>query len=483
MCNECTQICPAIKRMAHVMKLWNFFIFCVLCVPALAACGTKERAFPGHTRDQVWKAMVQAAEDPRYADWIVVDNEVWRDDAASRIEIRRDVRRDLMVAGSPPRREEFEWRFSASVTDATPPSVEFSTSTIVIPAHFWLQARHYLDEVERRLSGMPLEKKATITQYSSTDSSRLPDHAKPFPVVAVSQSDANAPPEIASPRSTQAAVIEPPVSLEDLQVAPIAVAEPVVEVTPTPVADPVAEVAPTPVTEPVAEPVVEVTPTPVAEPVVEVAPIAVAEPVVEVAPIPVAEPVVEVAPIPVAQPVADPEVEPVAEPVAEPVVEVAPIPVAEPVVEVAPIAVAEPVVEVAPTPVAEPIVEVAPIPVAEPVVEVAPIAVAEPVVEVAPIAVTEPVVEVAPIPVAQPVADPEVEPVAEPVAEPVVEVAPIPVAEPVVEVAPIAVAEPVVEVAPTPVAEPVVEDAPIPDADEHRAPARQARLCLSVLHR
>ena len=332
MCNVCTRICPAIKRMAHVMKLWNFFIFCVVCVPALAACGTKERVFPGHTRDQVWKAMVQAAEDPRYADWIVVDNEVWRDDAASRIEIRRDVRRDLMVAGSPPRREEFEWRFSASVTDATPPSVEFSTSTIVIPAHFWLQARHYLDEVERRLSGMPLEKKATITQYSSTDSSRLPDHAKPFPVVAVSQSDANAPPEIASPRSTQAAVIEPPVSLEDLQVAPIAVAEPVVEVAPIAVAEPVVEVAPTPVAEPVAEPVVEVTPTPVAEPVVEVAPTPVAEPVV------VAEPAAEPAPIPVVEPLAEPspfEPPPMINNVSSPVP--APTPIVKPIPEPDPV--------------------------------------------------------------------------------------------------------------------------------------------------
>ena len=278
-----------------------------------------------------------------------------------------------MVAGSPPRREEFEWRFSASVTDATPPSVEFSTSTIVIPAHFWLQARHYLDEVERRLSGMPLEKKATITQYSSTDSSRLPDHAKPFPVVAVSQSDANAPPEIASPRSTQAAVIEPPVSLEDLQVAPIAVAEPV------------------------AEPVVEVTPTPVAEPVVEVAPIAVAEHVDEVEPIAVTEPVVEVAPIPVAQPVADPEVEPVAEPVAEPVVEVAPIPVAEPV--------AEPVVEVAPTPVAEPVV------VAEPAAEPAPIPVVEPLAEPSPFEPPPMINNVSsPIPVSTPALKPIPEP-------------------------------------------------------------------------
>ena len=282
MCSECTRICLAINRMAHVMKLWNFFIFCVVCVPALAACGTKEREFPGHTRDQVWKAMVQAAEDPRYADWIVIDNEVWRDDAASRIEIRRDVRRDVMVSGSPPRREEFEWRFTALVTDATPPSVEFSTSTIVVPAHFWLQARHYLDEVERRLSGLPLENKATITKYSSTNSSRLPDRPAQFPVVAVSQNDANTPPEIASPAATQAATVKTPVAMEDLQTAVISAPPEDLQTALIPVAQPVAD----PEREPVAEPVVEPAPIPVAEPVVEAAPIPVAQPVSE----PVAEP-------------------------------------------------------------------------------------------------------------------------------------------------------------------------------------------------
>lgn len=222
------------------MKLLQFLILSIVFLPVLGACGTKEREFPGHSRDQVWKAMVQAAEDPRYSDWIVVDNEVWRDDSASRIEIRRDLRRDLMIAGSPPRREECEWKFSALVTDETPPTVEFSTSSIVIPAHFWLQARHYLDEVERRLSGMPLEKKAQITQYSSTDSSRLPERSTPFPVVPVPASDANSPAEISIPKDTHAVVTQPPVTQQDLPV------EPVVEPAPTPVTEPVVEPAPIP---------------------------------------------------------------------------------------------------------------------------------------------------------------------------------------------------------------------------------------------
>ena len=288
------------------MKLLQFLILSIVFLPVLGACGTKEREFPGHSRDQVWKAMVQAAEDPRYSDWIVVDNEVWRDDSASRIEIRRDLRRDLMIAGSPPRREECEWKFSALVTDETPPTVEFSTSSIVIPAHFWLQARHYLDEVERRLSGMPLEKKAQITQYSSTDSSRLPERSTPFPVVPVPASDANSPAEISIPKDTQAVVTQPPVTQQDLPV------EPVVEPAPIPVTEPVVESvvepAPTPVTEPVVEPVVEPAPTPVTEPMVE--------PVVEPAPTPVTEPVVEpvVEPAPIPEPTEPPPFEPPPDP-------------------------------------------------------------------------------------------------------------------------------------------------------------------------
>ncbi|MEI6272907.1 MAG: hypothetical protein WCQ03_05485, partial [Phycisphaerae bacterium] len=147
------------KRISHVAH-WRFLFLGILSLSALTACGTKDREFPGHSRDQVWKAMVQAADDPRYADWIVVENQVWRDDLNSRLEILRNVRRDVMVSGEAPRREETEWRFSAELTDTDPPAVEFSTSTITVPAHFWLQARHYLDEVDRRLNGMPLEKKA-----------------------------------------------------------------------------------------------------------------------------------------------------------------------------------------------------------------------------------------------------------------------------------------------------------------------------------
>lgn len=123
---------------------------------ALAACGSTEREFPGYTKDQVWKAMVETAEDPRYPDWIVVSNEVFRDDAGATVEIRRDLRRDLVVVGQKPRREQCEWKFTATVQSTEPPTLSFRTDTVSIPAHWWMQEQQFLNEVERRLAGVAL---------------------------------------------------------------------------------------------------------------------------------------------------------------------------------------------------------------------------------------------------------------------------------------------------------------------------------------
>ncbi|MFZ4696677.1 MAG: hypothetical protein ACOYMO_01620, partial [Phycisphaerales bacterium] len=123
----------------------------------LGGCGTAEREFPGYSRDQVWKAMVETSQDPRYPDWFVVDNDVWRDDASGTVEIRRDIRRDLVVVGQKTRREEERWKFTAVVQSTEPPVLTFTTSTPCVPAHFWEQGQQFLNEVERRLSGMPLQ--------------------------------------------------------------------------------------------------------------------------------------------------------------------------------------------------------------------------------------------------------------------------------------------------------------------------------------
>ena len=447
MCNECTQICRVIKSMRFIFTKsqtrslnlkrilnvahWRFLFLGIVSLSALTACGTKDREFPGHSRDQVWKAMVQAADDPRYSDWIVVENQVWRDDLHSRLEILRNVRRDVMVSGQAPRREENEWRFSAELTDTDPPAVEFSTSTITVPAHFWLQAHHYLDEVDRRLNGMPLEKKAKILAFSAPESKKLPDRSAPLPVLTTTQSDEAIPTEIPNARAIESAKTEAAIAV------PIAVAQPVAEPEPVvqeqPIAQPVAEPEPVAQEQPIAQPVAEPEPVaqeqpivqPVAEPVVQAPPVApsVAEP----------EPVVQVPPVVKMEPFTDPTLIP--EPVLTPRA-VAPAKAAS-VSKAVPARVASPKV----IPVRGPKTEAAsvPDPKAAPISKPVPAPIPEP----APAAEPVPV----PIPEPAPAAEPAPAPIPEPA--PVAKPAPVPIPEPIPEPAPVA------KPAPAPATEPV----------------------------
>ena len=384
MCNECTQIWRVIKSMRFIFTKsqtrslnlkrisnvahWRFLFLGILSLSALTACGTKDREFPGHSRDQVWKAMVQAADDPRYADWVVIENQVWRDDLNSRLEILRNVRRDVMVSGQAPKREETEWRFSAELTDTDPPAVEFSTSTITVPAHFWLQARHYLDEVDRRLNGMPLEKKAKILAFSAPESKKLPDRSAPLPVLTTTQSDAANSTEIPNaraiePAKTEAAIAVPivvaqpePVVQEQPIAQPVAQPEPVVQVPPVVKMEPFTD--PTLIPEPVLTPRVVAPAKPAS--VSKAVPARVASPKV----IPVRGPKAEQAPAPISEPT--PSTVPTPAPISKPIhaAEPAPAPAAAP----APAPIPEPTPSAVPVP--APISK--PIPAAEPAPAPAP---------------------------------------------------------------------------------------------------------------
>ena len=415
MCNECTQIWRVIKsmrfiftksqtrsfnlkRISHVAH-WRFLFLGILSLSTLTACGTKDREFPGHSRDQVWKAMVQAADDPRYADWVVIENQVWRDDLNSRLEILRNVRRDVMVSGEAPRREETEWRFSAELTDTDPPAVEFSTSTITVPAHFWLQARHYLDEVDRRLNGMPLEKKAQIHAFSAAESKKLPDRSAPLPVLATTQSDAPNPTEIPNAR-----LIEP-VKTEAAIAVPVAVVQPVAQPEPVVQAAPLVEPEPVVQEQPIAQPVVQ--PEPVVQEQQIVQPVIKAEPFTEPTLIPepvlAPRPVVSTKPASVSKAVPARVASPKVIPVRGPKTEQAPAPISKPL----------PKAEPAPAPIPEPApaAELAPAPISEPApaAEPAPAPIPEPIPAPAPVAKSAPVIK--PIPVAEPAPAPGTEPV------------------------------------------------------------------------
>lgn len=136
---------------------WSAALAAAACalVGALAGCShSQEMDFGDRPRQRVWDAMVQASREPRYTNWIVVQNQVHVDQKAERVDVYRDLKRDVVVPGLAPRREEAVWRFAATLLPGEPARVEFSSPDWAVPAHFWEQADHYFAQVRMRLTEM-----------------------------------------------------------------------------------------------------------------------------------------------------------------------------------------------------------------------------------------------------------------------------------------------------------------------------------------
>lgn len=149
----------------------------MLTIPFLAACGVTERRalVTGHDVDQVWSAMKAVAQTPDYylnnedvtQRWVVMDNEVFIDDDAHRMEVQRRVERELHKPRSPVRYEQRAWKFEIALEWPKPsksqaksgeqvqPVMLFRTRNSGVPAHAWEEAEMYFNEVEKFLGPMP----------------------------------------------------------------------------------------------------------------------------------------------------------------------------------------------------------------------------------------------------------------------------------------------------------------------------------------
>ncbi len=122
---------------------------------SLGGCGHSQRAeFDDRPRGEVWQAVIQSCRAPRYPDWVVIANEVSIDEAASRVSVYRDLRRDVVEPGRAPRREERRWRFVATVSSERPTTVTLSSPDWAVPGHFWKESDHFFGQVRMRLSEM-----------------------------------------------------------------------------------------------------------------------------------------------------------------------------------------------------------------------------------------------------------------------------------------------------------------------------------------
>ncbi|HRP61888.1 MAG TPA: hypothetical protein PK400_01195 [Phycisphaerales bacterium] len=124
-------------------------LFAVLGVAS--GCTTLRESYPDHAPAHVWTAMKAVAESPEYDDWWVSSNNVWVDEASSRIEVHRRVDRSLRRPLARPLREEREWRFQITLTSHDPPTVNFLSRGFGVPMHARIEAERYFADVRRML--------------------------------------------------------------------------------------------------------------------------------------------------------------------------------------------------------------------------------------------------------------------------------------------------------------------------------------------
>lgn len=116
-----------------------------------SGCTTLRESYPDHAPAHVWTAMKAVAESPEYDDWWVSSNNVWVDEANSRIEVHRRVDRSLRRPLARPLREEREWRFQITLTSHDPPTVNFLSRGFGVPMHARIEAERYFADVRRML--------------------------------------------------------------------------------------------------------------------------------------------------------------------------------------------------------------------------------------------------------------------------------------------------------------------------------------------
>jgi hypothetical protein len=131
----------------------------LLAIAPFAGCTTRRETFAGHQPDQVWTAMVAAAQTPDYSSgtyadrWTLRENNVWVNQEDQRIEIERQLERELHQPGAQPMHEKRQWKFRVTLQQTDPPTVAFVSRELGVPAHAWDEAERYFADVWQLLGG------------------------------------------------------------------------------------------------------------------------------------------------------------------------------------------------------------------------------------------------------------------------------------------------------------------------------------------
>lgn len=183
---------------------------------ALGGCTTREAVFENENPDTVWAAMKVAANAPTYNDWVMRRNDVAVFESERRIEVYRDLVRDVIAPGQPHWRDQQTYKLSISLAKEKKtelPMVVFVSRDWGIPAHVWTEADRYFGDIRGVLERPEGVIRASDLPPSASPAVQTPPASQPAPQPAAAQpgaSPASATPPVAPPPAAP-----PPVDLPD----------------------------------------------------------------------------------------------------------------------------------------------------------------------------------------------------------------------------------------------------------------------------
>lgn len=145
----------------------------------LVGCTTVREAYPGHEPSQVWAAMIASANNPGYHhDWFTVANHVHADDSAAKIELHRELRRDLIVPLGNPQRQERTLKHTIRLVEGKQgPTIEIVSRAVDVPAQAREDAQMYFADVWALLGGKPMTAPNASPTGASGSTDRTPKEA------------------------------------------------------------------------------------------------------------------------------------------------------------------------------------------------------------------------------------------------------------------------------------------------------------------
>lgn len=145
----------------------------------LVGCTTVREAYPGHEPSQVWAAMIASANNPGYHhDWFTVHNHVHADEADARIELHRQIRRDVIIPLGNPQRQERTLQHTIRLVEGKQgPTIEIVSRAVDVPAQAREDARLYFADVWALLGGKPMTAPDASPTGASGGADRTPKEA------------------------------------------------------------------------------------------------------------------------------------------------------------------------------------------------------------------------------------------------------------------------------------------------------------------